>query len=183
MRVSSLSLKTHFDENIPANSGNTLHQLKVKIFCGLHNPAGVYRVYHSFLLLTTLFNCFVLNVMIDFYGDDSKNKLMQAIAFFDCFVLTVLLIEITLRFYCANCVDHFGGLDGRFKYLKEYRCTRLYDLLCVAILLGYLCAPRSLLIQANQRIQCTFRTLHFVLLLQFYRLFGKVFRTFATVVW
>ncbi|KAI2805359.1 Potassium voltage-gated channel sub KQT member 4 [Blomia tropicalis] len=94
-----------------------LHQLKVKIFCGLHNPAGFYRFYHHGFLFLIFLNCFVLNLMTELRL--VQNKVFNIITVIDCFLLTVLLLEFLMRFYVANCIQDYSGLSGIFNFIPR----------------------------------------------------------------
>ena len=156
-----------------------LHQLKVKIFCGLHNPAGFYRFYHHGFLFLIFLNCFVLNLMTELRL--VQNKVFNIITVIDCFLLTVLLLEFLMRFYVANCIQDYSGLSGIFKYLKDKLSARIYDLLCIIILFVFLILKSK--VSSHVKTRYLFRILHFFLLFQYLRLFNKIFKNFISVVY
>lgn len=162
-------------------SSHLLYQFKVKVFCGLHSPAGLYRVYHLVLLLIIFVNCFLINLVMDFQQSSSQQTpLVLVMAFMDLILVVIFTVELALRVFGANCIEDYHGLCGIVRYFREYKCSRLCDLFCTAILLSFVCMHSKA--TGDVRVQGNFRILHLLVTFQFYRIFSKVFLNFANVV-
>ena len=159
----------------------TLHLLKVKIFCGLHNPAGFYKLYHSFIMLLIFVNSFAINLVLDFDLDRKKQTQLTIVLIFNDFItVTIIIVELALRLYVANCIEYYRGLNGIYKYFCDYKLSRLYDVFCVIILIIFLCMQQKAMNSMN--ILTDLRILHLFLLFQLFRMYTKVFINFANVV-
>ena len=157
------------DQNLIQQSSHFVHQFKVKIFCGLHTPAGFYNMYHYVLLLLIFANCFALNLSLDFGLDQHQRvQLVQAMTFLDLILLTILVVEWMLRLFVANCIPNYVGLHGIMKYLRKYNMSRLYDAFCIAILLTFMIVAGK-----YDYPQPSIRILHFLLMFHFATVVGE----------
>ena len=156
-----------------------MHQFKVKIYCGLHLPAGFYYLYHLVLLLMLFINCFCLNMALDFgMADVKRRQLTHIIAFWDTTLLTILVIEWILRLFVVNCNVNYDLMHALLRHLRRNAISRINDGFCTTLLTFLVIAgPIS-----NRPIAATIRILHFLLLFQAYRIFSPTLKHFISVV-
>lgn len=156
-----------------------MQQFKVKIYCGLHLPAGFYYLYHLTLLLMLFINCFCLNIALDFGMEDVKRRqLTHVMAFWDTALLTILLVEWLLRLFVVNCNDNYDLFHAILWHIRRNPISRFNDAFCTT-LLTYLVIAGPI---SNSPTGAITRILRFLLLFQAYRIFSPTCKHFISVV-
>lgn len=161
-----------------------LHQFKVKMFCAYHNPAGFYKAYHYIMLAVLSANCFVLNLLFD--ASDAQcyiAGLFDILVALDIVLLVTLAIEMVIRLWVIDCIVEYNDFAGKLKYLGEYLGSRSMDIFSIAVfawsIAGYYIFGR--LVSNYELNFLMLRSLHFVQVLQFYRVFAKIWKVFTGV--
>lgn len=158
---------------------------KIKVYCAYHNSSGWAKLYHHFILILVFTTTILLNLALDYVATpqlaSAKLMLLNALTLLDTIVLTLLLVELVLKLYSMDCVHGFEHTwTGLALYLKRVRCQRLADLATILVLSVFV--GNQIVAQCRTKHLELFRILHFVQLLQFYRVFIKKFRVFMNVI-
>lgn len=157
-----------------------LHQFKVKMFCAYHNATGFYKAYHYCLLTILSFNCFLLNLLFDVSNDICyTNHLYAILVALDIVLLTTLIVELMIRLWVINCIVEHNNLKGKLKYL----ITRSMDIFSITVFVWSVTKYYIFELIANTEDVdfVILRSLHFVQVLQFYRVFSKIWKIFMSV--
>lgn len=156
---------------------HTSLSLKKQLFYLFHIPdVKWYNLLYQITVLLAIFaDCFIINVILfDFNAKSHQKqvKLIKLMKNFDIVLLAFLMIEQVLRIYSLSGIKEYLGFRGMYRYLQSYIFGRLIDISSIVLLIWFIILPISL----DIKMLTTFRILHLFLLLQFYRIFAKIYQ-------
>lgn len=162
------------------NNTKQIGQFQVKVFFALHNPAAYYNFYHYIILILIFINCFIINIVLDFYFESDKIQyLINLMTFFDIQLVTILILELPMRVIASQCIDDYSGWYGSIRYLRQYAIARSFDLFSICVFLSFIIFQSY--VQTTYHL-VTLRILHFLQIFQFFRIFFKIFFSFMKVI-